>query len=317
MKLKRYIYADTKLKQGSYVADKDGEIYDIGMHVPSTTYLGRGYLHLAPTDADFLYSHRKISEEDVAAICLYCYEEFLEDELEISEKDQTIPLMAITQFADYAELKYAKDARKIFFKYNNVRTLEELEEKMSELPDFNSLNSKWYRWLQNNFIKISKFGNTVEFRISSNDGTDWNKTIIDDIILKFDNGGRSKTKYNILRESDRGYQEYFFNATLNDILEQDKMVLSSEYLNRSVVNGSIKYNTKRFVGSSSKVNVTITLAQWVQSLPQRITTLYLHYSDGEIIGKMPIEQAIDKYGDALVTNSYNEGNGLVSIWIIP
>lgn len=314
--MKRYIYADTKLKQGSYVADKDGEIYDIGMHVPSTTYLGRGYLHLAPTDADFLYKHGKISEEDVAAICLYCYEEFLEDEIGISERDQMIPLMAITQFADYAELKYAKDARKIFFKYNNVRTLEELEEKMSELPDFNSLNSKWYKWLQNNFVKISKFGNTVEFRISSNDGTDWNKTIIDDIILKFDNGGRSKTKYNILRESDKGYQEYFFNATLNDILEQDKMVLSSEYLDRSIVNGNVKYNAKRFVSSSNNLKVSMTLEQWVQTLSPKITTLYLHHTDGRIIGKMPIEQAIENYGTALVTSSYSEGNGLVSVWII-
>ena len=62
--MKRYINANTTLKSGSYVSDRDGNIYDIMMHVPSTTYLGRGYLHLAPTDADFLLNQGLISYDE-------------------------------------------------------------------------------------------------------------------------------------------------------------------------------------------------------------------------------------------------------------
>jgi len=241
--LKRYINANTTLKSGSYVSDRDGNIYDIMMHVPSTTYLGRGYLHLAPTDADFLLNQGLISHDEALSIILYCYAEFLEDEIGIADADEIIPLHKLSLFADYAELKYTKTAKKIFFD-NQYRTLGELYAELEALPSFNSLNSIWYPYLQNNFVKISRFGNTVEFRISSNDGYDWNKTIIDKIILPNEKGRNSTTKYNIMRESDKGYQEYFFNATLNDILEQDKVVLSSEILDRKIINGKLTYIRK-------------------------------------------------------------------------
>lgn len=241
--MKRYIKSNTTLKSGSYVADRDGNIYDIMMHVPSTTYLGRGYTHLAPTDVDFLLNQGMISRDEALAVILYCYIEFLEDEEGISDKDEVIPLHKLSVFVDYAELKYTKNAKKLFFS-NQYRSLDDLYDALEELPDFNSVNNKWYPYLQDRFVKISRFGNVVEFRISSNDGYDWNKTIIDKIILPNEKGKNSTTKYNIMRESDKGYQEYFYNATLNDILEQDKAVLSSEYLERKIIRGRLYYTRK-------------------------------------------------------------------------
>lgn len=224
--MKRYIKSDTTLKQGSYVADRDGKIYDIGMHVPSTTYLGRGYLHLAPTDAEFLLNQGLISEEDALAITLYCcFAEFLEDEMGIS-RDEVISLTALSKFLDYSEMKWAKNVRKIFMS-NQYRTIDEIEDALDSLTNFKDLQQKWYKYLQDNYIKISRYGNTVEFRISSTDGFDWNDVVIDDIILKHDNGRSARTKYNVMKESESGYKEYFFNATLNDILENDKIILSS------------------------------------------------------------------------------------------
>ena len=74
--MKRLITAKTQLKQGSYVVDRKGRIYDIGMHVPSTTYLSRGIYHLALTDADFLLNQGLIDEDDATAIVLYCYNRY-------------------------------------------------------------------------------------------------------------------------------------------------------------------------------------------------------------------------------------------------
>ena len=68
--MKRYISAKTNLKQGSYVVDRDGIIHDIGMHVPSTTYLGRGLVHLATTDAEFLLDQNLINKDEVLSIIL-------------------------------------------------------------------------------------------------------------------------------------------------------------------------------------------------------------------------------------------------------
>ena len=98
-------------------------------------------------------------------------------------------------------------------------------------------------YLKDNFCKISVFGNAVEFRISSDD-YDWNDVIIDDVILKYDRGNPYTTRYTIMKESDKGYQEYFSNATLEDILQNDKAVLSSQMLDRKVINKRLKYVKK-------------------------------------------------------------------------
>ena len=311
--MKRYISAKTNLKQGSYVVDRDGIIHDIGMHVPSTTYLGRGLVHLATTDAEFLLDQNLINKDEVLSIILYCYEEFLQDELGLTDMNAIIPLKAEAEFSDYAEMRWAPDARGIFFNHH-YKTMQEIEDARDHLPDFDALNSKWYPYLQDNFVKISRFGNNVEFRISSNDGFDWNKVIIDKVILKFDSGKPYTTRYSIARESDKGYQEYFYNATLEDILQNDKAILSSEYHDRVVSNGEVKY-VKRFVGSSYKINDSVTLEEWCKHLPEDIHTLYLHWTDGTIIGKAPIKDAIHFYGDATVSNSYSDGDGQVSVWI--
>lgn len=240
--MKRYIAARTSLNQGSYVVDRNGKIYDIGMHVPSTTYLGRGIYHLALTDADFLLNQSLISEEEATAIILYCYVEFIEDECDFDDMDKVIPLSKLTEFSDYAETKWARKARTIFFK-QNLRTLREIYDHLDSLPDFYELNKKWYKYLKENYCKISVFGNAVEFRISS-DNFDWNKVIVDDVILKYDSGKPYTTRYTIMKESENGYQEYFSNATLEDILQNDKAILSSEILERKVINKELQYNLK-------------------------------------------------------------------------
>lgn len=248
--MKRYIRAKTTMKNGSFVVDRNGKIYDIGMHVPSTTYLGRGLLHLATTDAEFLLNQGLINKDEALSIMLYCYEEFLEDEMDVTDTDQILPLSTESTFSNYAEMKWAPEARGIFFD-NHCKTLNEIEDARSELPDFDALNRKWYDYLKDNYVKVSRFGNIVEFRISSDDGYDWNKVIIDKVILKFDSGKPYTTRYNIIKETENGYKSYFYNATLEDILTEDKTVLSSELLDRTVVGGQVQYK-KKFVSSRQK-----------------------------------------------------------------
>ena len=107
---------------------------------------------------------------------------------------------------------------------------------------YDKLNKQWYNYLCNEFVKVSEFGKTIEFRISSNDDFDWNKVIIDDVLLK-----NSKVydtfNINIVRESDKGYKAYFLNASLADILNNDNIVLSSTYFNRKIVNGELEYSS--------------------------------------------------------------------------
>ena len=104
------------------------------------------------------------------------------------------------------------------------------------------------------------------------------------------------------------------NATLNDILENDKAVLSSEFCDRKVVDRKVSY-PKRFAPSSKKIMASraVTLEEWCKTLPKKIHTLYLHWSDGTIIGKATIKDAINFYGDAIVSNSYSEGDGVISV----
>lgn len=237
--MKRYISSTTKLKQGSYVVDRKGNIYDIGMHVPSTTYLTRGIEHLASTDAEFLLEQGLINEKEATAIALYCYKEYLESFGKIKDENELIPLMSLTEFSNYAEMKWARKIRSLFFKLD-LRNLKVINETLEKLPDFDTLNNKWYQYLKDNYCKISRYGNVVEFRISSDD-FDWNNVIIDKVILKYEKGDPDKTKYNIVKESAKGYQEYFSNATLDDILENDDAVLSSEYIDRRVISGRLYY----------------------------------------------------------------------------
>lgn len=235
--MKRYIKANTALSQGAYLLSRQGDIIPVNIHVPSTTYRDRGRNHLCPTDAEFLCEQGKISFEEALIICKVCLVEFLSTELNYDNNDE-ITIMDMSKFNSYAELRYAPTLRKYLMNYSdkigNVYT--EGEEDI-----FESLNAKWYPWLQNNFVKVSVFNNVVEFRISSNDNFDWNRVIIDDCILKYDPSTRSSTKYTIVRESNKGYKAYFINATIDEILENDDVVLASKTLQRKVVAGELKY----------------------------------------------------------------------------
>lgn len=238
--MKKYVTETNTLSSGSYLLTRDGDIIETVLHIPSTTYVNRGIEHLCPTDAEFLLNHGYISESDAKVILKYCLVEYLTNEY---RRDSTYPISMfdITSFISYADLKYAPTLKRILMTTfnnirNNVTSLEEVR--------FIDLNDKWYTWAKNNFVKVSVFRDVIEFRISSDDGYDWNDTIIDHGILGIGNSKNPKTRYTIVRESSKGYKAYFINATLDEILENDHAVLSSTLLRRYVVGGDLCYSKK-------------------------------------------------------------------------
>lgn len=216
--MKKYINATTSYLSGSYLLDKYGELYPTVLHAPSTTYINRGLLFLSPTDAEFLHKLKKISEQDIETILLYNMQYFLDNESHSDSK-----FLLSSEFSNWAELKYAPAVKSIYAKIGFDDIPDDIEKP------FNILNQKWYSWLQNNFTKVSIINSTVEFRITSNDGYDWNEAIIDGVVLEYD--WSSSTRFNILKEDETGYKAYFYNATLDDILENDSKILSSESIN--------------------------------------------------------------------------------------
>lgn len=227
--MKKYIKATTEYLNGAYLLDRNGELYETILHAPSTTYINRGLFFLSPTDANLLYNENKISEYAVEVILSYNLQYFLEHE---SHSDSE--LLYVTQFTNWAELKYAPEARSIFMKLMQDKT-----EPADIDSRFHQLNTKWYPWLQNNYVKVSVIGKVVEFRITSDDGYDWNDIIIDNVILEYD--WKPGTRFNILKEDASGYKAYFFNATLDDILENDNVILSSNQIDRKIINGTLVY----------------------------------------------------------------------------
>lgn len=236
--MKRYIKASVELDNGSYLLNRDGDLEPVNLHVPSTTYISRGINHLCCTDAQFLLDKGRITEDEAKSIALYCLYEYIVSEVS-GDEDYVISLMDISAFNSYAELRYAKDIRNFIINLNV--SLNELKDLQLQYPDFNELNNRWYTWLSNQFVKVSVFNNQVEFRICSEDGFDWNEVIIDDCILTYDEGRNPQTRYNIVRESSKGYKAYFLNATITDILESDTTILSSKLLTRHVINGKLIY----------------------------------------------------------------------------
>lgn len=225
MSMKIYINSSIQLNTGAYLLDRDGELIPVDYHVPSSTYYDRGIKHLCCTDAQFLYDEGMIDEDDADIIAKYCLKEFLQDIKNLS----SFSMMDVIEFDKYGELKYAPLVRGSIMKLrgdvDNILT-------PSELSKFNTLNNKWYKFLCNNYVKVSVLNKYIEFRISSQDNFNWNTVIIDDCIMNLDNN--SKYLYTILRESNKGFKSYFVNATLNEILETDKIVLSSKYTNTRV-----------------------------------------------------------------------------------
>ena len=223
--MKRYIKSNTNYD--TYVLDRNGHIWHTALHVPSTTYVNRGLVQLAPTDAQFLYSLGKISENDVKVIVLYDFYIYNNNSFDYGPLD-------LAKYMSFAELKYAPDVRNILLSAIDDKQLS------VNVSKFNELNHKWYSYLCNQFVKVSEFGKTIEFRISSDDGFDWNKVIIDDVLIK-NSELYNEFKINIVRESSEGYKAYFLNASLDDILRNDKVVLSSQLLVRKVIDGRLIY----------------------------------------------------------------------------
>lgn len=231
--MKKYIKATTEYINGSYLVGRHGELYDTILHAPSTTYINRGLMFLAPSDADLLYKIGKFTDGQVKTVLAYNYKYFLEHEA----GGQSPSMVSFTKFNDWAELKYAPTARTLFITLINEGT-DFLDNPALDYA-FETLNDEWYRWLQNNFVKLSVINTVAEFRITSNDGFDWNEVIIDNVILE--HNWKRGTTFNILKEDENGYRAYFFNATMDDILEEDDVILSSTYLTRKVVNGKLVY----------------------------------------------------------------------------
>lgn len=228
--MKKYIKAsETSYLNGAYLLTKDGELLETVLHAPSTTFINRGLMFLSPTDADLLFRLHKISEYDMEIILLYSLNYFL-----ANEKHSSSSLMYTSEFINWAELKFAPTARSIFMKHLSSNVVPENID-----TQFSALNKKWYTWLQNNFVKLSVINKVAEFRITSDDAYDWNDVIIDDCILEYD--WAPGTRYNILKEDASGYRAYFFNATLDDILENDNLILSSTLLDRKIINGALEY----------------------------------------------------------------------------
>lgn len=227
-----YIYSNTSLNSGSYLLSRDGELIPVKMHVPSTTYMSRGIEHLCPTDADFLFSQDLLSDEEVVVVYFYCLLEYL-------GKLEDISIGERIKFDAYCELNKTQYVRQ-FVKPTSIcpYSIDELTEL------FDDINDEFYIYCKNEYVKVSVLNNYVEFRITSEDNFDWNRVIIDDCILKYNKGSQDTTKYSILRESSKGYRAYFYSATLDEILEDDDIVLSSEILTRHQSVSGIEYQPK-------------------------------------------------------------------------
>lgn len=228
------VAAPINTQYGTWLLSRRGDLIPVTLHVPSTTWTSRGLEYLAPTDGEFLYTQGKISEEELTSIVVTNFLHYLDD-----NKITEYSITDVTSFHSYAELKYAPTARQIMMRFIGGTTAS-LKNMLLDYTSFSALNQKWYSFLQNNYVKVSKFNNTLEFRISS-DGYDWNENIIDDVLLNEDYDF-SRCRINIVKETAAGYKPYFQNATLDDILSYDDTVMSSTKLcKRCVINGKIIY----------------------------------------------------------------------------
>lgn len=236
--MKRYITA-AALGTGSYLLDREGKLIPVDIHSPSTTYINRGLAFLSVTDAEFLYRIRKVTENEALQIVLGNFNYFLQFQLDKKEGDM-FSILDISRFMEWSEMKYAPTMKDMF--RGTMSEVSQLQ-RMYHHDIFEKLTHKFYPWLLNNYVKISVIGNNVEFRISSEDGFDWNSAIVDHVLTQYQFS--ASTRFNILRESSSGYIAYFLGATLNEVLERDKVIMSSIILDRVETDGGIKYIPRR------------------------------------------------------------------------
>ena len=58
---------------GSYLISQSGNIMKVDIHVPSTTYMGRGIYRLSPTDMEFLLNEGLITLDEAYSMLLQDY----------------------------------------------------------------------------------------------------------------------------------------------------------------------------------------------------------------------------------------------------
>ena len=174
-----------------------------------------------------------IEMSDAMSVVGYCFFEYLRTEY---PQKTSYSFTDVSQFIQWAEMRFAPKLKARFSTTFFGGPISNLEVYTS---DFEKVNSEWYTQLRDGYVKVSVMGKTVEFRIGSEDGFDWNEVIIGQI-LKF-HEDQPGLRFNVLRESSKGYKAYFIDADVNDILENDKMILSSQLLRRKVIGGRIIY----------------------------------------------------------------------------
>lgn len=240
--MKRYIRSSTSssvLSEGAYLMDRDGILYPVILHAPSTTFIERGIHYLVPTDAEFLLKYGFINTDEAICIALHLFVEYLEESKTDVSTDLDYSMIDVMSFMNYAEMKYAPSIKQLFLETVSGRSYDDWKVYLYG-QTFDILNEKHYKFLCNRFVKVYRIVNVVEFRINSTDGFDWNKTIIDKCILS--RPELKKCVFEIAKQEGSKVKFYFRGASLNDILEADKTILSSESYTRQVdVDGKVHY----------------------------------------------------------------------------
>lgn len=225
-----------QLGQGTHLLTRFGQLIKTDLHVPSTKFMEAGIRHLSPTDGQFLLDYGKIDFDDLVSIVLFNLIEFMPTGKVLEHSDYT-------RFKSFAELKWAPDASDALNEIGVVPNMSDLYDMQEDYPDFMTIDAKYYTMLCNDFCKVSRFNNSLEFRITSEDNFDWNKVIIDGCLLPHESEIKN-CRINILKEINGGdCKAYFLDASLNDILEHDKAILSDEKLHRIQSGNKIEYFT--------------------------------------------------------------------------
>ena len=180
----------TILSEGSFLLTRSGDLIPVALHVPSTTYIGKGIFHLSCVDGGFLLAHGFIDREDLIVILKYCLHEFLKSPDGGDCADESpVGLSARIRFQEFAELKHVPEAGKEIYSLNG--TVSELLSAWTEAR-FWELNRQWYDYLRNNYVKVVRIGNNVSFRLNNIDAFRW-EPVISECIRKNDPTGNLLT----------------------------------------------------------------------------------------------------------------------------
>ena len=187
------------MASGSFLMNRKGRLQPVDLHVPSASYLTKGILHLSCTDGQFLLDRYLIDRNDMDVILKVCFHEYLTKIIDDPKTDKdTIGPLDRVGFMTFAELKYAPEAgADLLTLFGCVGDL--ISGKV--LQHFTLLNEKWYEYLRNTYVKVVRMGDSIDFRITSEQEGDW-REIITDYIRKQEEGGERLT-YSISVENGR------------------------------------------------------------------------------------------------------------------